>query len=68
MKPLKSLIITTRIVLDPDAVQDAGENGATDDDIKREVKEHLSSAIGNKGILNTGYILEAETLDITEED
>lgn len=65
---MKALNITIRVVLDPDEVDNARENGATDDDIKREIKEHLSSAVGNRNIIYAGYILEAEILDVNKED
>lgn len=65
---MNALILTMRIVLDPDEVDNAHDNGATDDDIIREVKEHLTSAVGNHNIINAGYILGSETLDVIEED
>lgn len=65
---MKALNITIRVVLDPDEVDNARENGATDDDIKREIKEHLSSAVGNRNIIYAGYILEVEILDVNKED
>lgn len=65
---MKALIVTTRIVLDPDAMLDAEEKGITDADIIREVKGHVSSAVGNRNIIDAGWILDAEVVDIIKED
>ena len=65
---METLTIITRVKLNPTTVKNATKNGASDKDVIREIKTHITSAIGNRSIQGAEYILGAEVVDVIRED
>lgn len=64
---MKELMVVLRITPDPDVVQDAKDSGASESDVIKEIKGHITAAIGNRHILDAGYIMDVEILTIEGE-